>query len=224
MCNGGKKMKNTIKKIAAAIAAISVIGTASVSVSAATKEDVIAAARGAGFLEIYVQQLQNYLNVTKFTPEQYDIMVNGFSGIGSEMDDIAMQYFGKTVAQMKGEAQDNADPSSPSADDSWIKDLEDKMTDDNVLDIIDQIVQTGKDLDLDVTVEKKDEKSFLLTVKDQDGNIQFVTPVGKLVDRTGVSETESNNTAMPSISFAGLAAAGCLGVFGLGKAVKSDEE
>ena len=222
MCNGGKKMKNTIKKIAAAIAAISVIGTASLSVSAATKEDVIAAAKDAGFL--YVQQLQNYLNVTKFTPEQYDIMVNSFSEIGSEMNDIAKQHFDKTIDQIKDDAKNNTDPSSPSADDSWIKDFEDKMTDDNILDIIDQIVQTGKELDLDVTVEKKGEKSFLLTVKDQDGNIQFVTPVGKLVDRTGISEAESNNMAIPSIDFAGLAAAGCLGVFGLGKAVKSNEE
>lgn len=215
-------MKNTIKKIAAAIAAISVIGTASLGVSAATKEDVIATARGAGFLEEYVQQLQNFLNTSNFTPEQYDIMVNGLAGAGSDMDDIAMQYFGKTVAEMKGEAQDNADKTGKPVDDSWLNDLADKMTDDNVVDILDQMVQTGKDLGLDVTVEKKGEKSFLLTVKDKDGNVQFVSPVGKLVDRTGVSETKSNNAAMPV--FAGLTAIGCLGALGLRKVVKSGEE
>lgn len=210
-------MKNTIKKIAAAIAAISVIGTASLGVSAATKEDVIATARGAGFLEEYVQQLQNFLNTSNFTPEQYDIMVNGLAGAGAEMDDIAMQYFGKTVAEMKGEAESKSDKN-----DSWLNDIADKMTDDNVVEILDQIVNTGKDLGLDVTVEKKAEKSFLLTVKDKDGNVQFVSPVGKLVDRTGVSETKSNNAAMPV--FAGLTAIGCLGALGLRKVVKSGEE
>lgn len=215
-------MKNTIKKIAAAIAAISVIGTASLSVSAATKEDVIATARGAGFLEEYVQQLQNFLNTSNFTPEQYDIMVNGLASAGADMDDIAMQYFGKTIAQMKGEAESNADKNGKPVDDSWLNNIVDKMTDDNVVEILDKIVDTGKDLGLDVTVEKKGEKNFLITVKDKDGNVQFVSPVGKLVDRTGVSEAEGNNAAMPI--FAGIAATGCLGALIIGKTAKSNEE
>ncbi len=215
-------MKNTIKKIMAAVAAISVIGTASISVSAATKEDVVAAARGAGFLEEYVMQLQNYLNVTTFTPEQYDIMVNKLSSVGSEMDDIAMQYFGKTIAQMKGEAEEKAEEEGTPVDDTWLNEFTDKLTEDNVVEIVDEIVDMGNDLGLDVEVEKKGDKNFTLTVKDKEGNVQFVAPIGKQVDRTGVSEPE-NNTASTA-AFAVVTALGVAGIIVLTKAANTNEE
>jgi len=216
-------MKATIKKIAAVIAAASVIGTASLSVSAGTKEDVIAAARGAGFLEEYVQVLVNYLNVNQFTESQYDILASRIAGVGSEMDNIAMQYFGKTVAELKGAAQDKAEESGDEFDDSFLNDLADKMTDDNMVDILDQMVAAGKEVGLDVTVEKKGDKNFILTVKDKDGNVQLVTPVGKLVDRTGVSESTENNNAAAGV-FAGVAAAGIAGAVALGIKARKIEE
>ena len=51
-------MKSYIKKIAAVVSAVSIIGTMSISVSAATADDVVAAARSAGVLDEYVQMLQ----------------------------------------------------------------------------------------------------------------------------------------------------------------------
>lgn len=208
-------MKKTIKKIAAVLAAASVIGTASISASAATKEDVIAAARGAGFLEEYVQTLQNYLNVTKFTPEQYDILVSKLSGVGSEMDDIAMQYFGKTVAEMKGEAQEEAEKTGEEFDDSFLSELADKMTDENMVEILDQMVEAGKELGLEVTVEKKGDKDFILTVKDEEGKVQLVTPVGKLVDKTGKTVESKINVSHFAASCAGITIVGCAGAAAL---------
>ncbi|MBQ3566243.1 MAG: hypothetical protein IJA12_03590 [Oscillospiraceae bacterium] len=217
-------MKKTIKNILAVLAAVSVIGTASVSVSAATADDVVAAARGAGFLEEYVQMLQNYLNVTKFTSEQYDILVGAIAGAGSEMDDVAMQYFGKTVAELKGAAQEEADKNNTEFDDSFLVDIADKMTDDNMVEILDQMVEAGKELGLDVTVEKKDDKNYVLTVKDADGNVQLVTPVGKLVDRTGVIKTESNGSSVLPIACAGSTAIGIAGALAVTASLKKNEE
>ncbi len=215
-------MKKTLRKIAAVLAAVSVIGTASLSVSAGTKEDVIAAARGAGFLEEYVQVLVNYLNVNKFTESQYDILASRIAGVGSEMDKVALQYFGKTVAEMKGEAEDKAEQSGEEFDDSFLNDLADKMTDDNMVEILDQMVEAGKEVGLDVTVEKKDDKNFILTVKDEEGNVQLVTPVGKLVDRTGVEETDNN--MMPVAAGAAVTAVGIAGAAALVIGMRKNEE
>lgn len=215
-------MKNTFKKIAAVMAAVSVMGTASMSVSAATKEDVVAAARGAGFLEEYVMVLQNWLNGNNFNSDQYDTMVNMLYSAGSEMDEVALDMFGKTVAEMKGAAEEKADKEGTDVDDSWLSEIAGNMKDENITDILDEIVSAGKELGLDVTFEKKGDKEYILTVKDKDGNIQLVTPIGKLVDRTGVSETE-NNAVLP-LAFAGVTAIGCAGAYVLVKSLKKDEE
>ncbi|MGN0612684.1 MAG: hypothetical protein ACI4JB_02175 [Porcipelethomonas sp.] len=228
-------MKNHIKRLAAAAAAISVIGTASLSVSAATADDVVAAARGAGFQEEYVQVLQNYLNVSKFTSEQYDIMVDTLYSVGSEMDDIAMQYFGTTIAGMKGAGQSSSGDSdsddNKDFDDSFLKDLANKMTDDNIVSILDQMVSAGKELGLDVSFEKKSDKNYVLTVKDADGNIQLVTPIGNLVDRTGVQAgeltavtNESENSDLPALYILAAAALGCTGAAALAKTAKKEEK
>lgn len=218
-------MKKTIKKIAAVIAAASVLGTTSLTVSAGTKEDVVAAARAAGFLEEYVQTLQNFLNVNKFTPEQYDILAEKFSSVGSEMDEIALRYFGKTVEEMKTGAQKDADENDKNFDDSFLKDIVDKMEDDDIVNILDEMVDAGKELGLDVSVEKKGDKDFLLTVKDKDGNVQLVTPVGKLVDRTGVAESENaGNTASAAAACAGVTAVGCAGAIALTAVLRKKED
>ncbi len=215
-------MKNTFKKIAAVIAAASVISTASMSVSATTKEDVVAAARGAGFLEEYVMVLQNWLNGNKFNSDQYDTMIGMLYGAGEEMDEVAMDMFGKTVAEMKGEKEQEAEQNGTPVDDSWLVDIAEKMDDDNITEILDEMVSTGEELGLDVSFEKKSDKEYTLTVKDKDGNIQLVTPIGKLVDRTGVSE-EKNNAVLP-LAFAGVTAIGCAGAFVIAKSLKKNGE
>ncbi|MGN1480500.1 hypothetical protein [Porcipelethomonas sp.] len=216
-------MKKSLKKIAAAAAAVSIMCTAGISVSAATADDVIAAARGAGFLEEYVQVLDNYLKVNKFSSSQYDILVEKISNVGSEMDDIAMQYFGKTVAEMKGEAK--VDPDTGIVDDSFLREIADKMTSEQVLSSINEIVEAGKKMGLDITVEQKAEKSFVMTVRDSEGNVQLVTPVGKLVDQTGVQDNSGNDGFIWVAALcAGMIAAGGTGAWLLSRYNKKAEE
>lgn len=216
-------MKGTFKKIAAAAAAVSIMCTAGISVSAATAEDVVAAARGAGFQEQYVQVLENYLKVNKFTESQYDILVSKISSVGSDMDDMAMKYFGVTVDEMKG-GSDSGDSGSTDIDlgdekkNQFISDLVDKMTGEEIMNSINKIVDAGKQMGLDITVEKKGEKNFVMTVRDADGNVQLVTPVGKLVDTTGVEAASSDGSyTWVAALCAGMLAVGGTGAFALNK-------
>lgn len=187
-------MKKYLRKISAVIAASAVIATAGISASAATADDVVAAARSAGFLEEYVQYLQNYLRVNKFTSSQYDILVDGIANAGSELDDVALANFGKTVAEMKGE---NTDPETGEVNDSFLNQIEEALKSEDYVNTIDHIISAGKEVGLDITVEKNSDKSFTVTVRDKDGNVQMIAPVGKLVDRTGVeSENEEDNNFM----------------------------
>ena len=221
-------MKGTFKKIAAAAAAVSIMCTAGISVSAATAEDVVAAARGAGFQEQYVQVLENYLKVNKFTESQYDILVSKISSVGSDMDDMAMKYFGLTVDEMKGGSgsgsSDSGDSGSTDIDlgdekkNQFISDLVDKMTGEEIMNSINKIVDAGKQMGLDITVEKKGEKNFVMTVRDADGNVQLVTPVGKLVDTTGVEAASSDGSyTWVAALCAGMLAVGGTGAFALNK-------
>lgn len=93
-------MKNRLKSavFTAAVtmaAAIAFSGSAD-SVSAATKEDVIAAARAAGFPESYVQQGTNYLEGTEYTSEQYDRMVSEILSYTGRTDEAIALYLGQT--------------------------------------------------------------------------------------------------------------------------------
>lgn len=214
-------MKSYIKKIAAVVSAVSIIGTMSISVSAATADDVVVAARSAGFLEEYVQMLQNYLKVNKFSESQYDILVDKISNVGSEMDDVALKNFGKTIAEMKGEAK--VDPDTGVVDDSFLKDVVDKMTNENIMNSLNEIVEAGKKMGLNITVEQKGDKNFLMTVRDADGNVQTVVPVGKLVDTTGAEDNSAEGYPEFALLCSAVIAAGGIGAWLLSIANKKTE-
>ena len=214
-------MNSYIKKIAAVVSAVSIIGTMSISVSAATADDVVAAARSAGFLEEYVQMLQNYLKVNKFSESQYDILVDKKSNVGSEMDDVALKNFGKTIAEMKGEAK--VDPDTGVVDDSFLKDVVDKMTNENIMNSLNEIVEAGKKMGLNITVEQKGDKNFLMTVRDADGNVQTVVPVGKLVDTTGAEDNSAEGYPEFALLCSAVIAAGGIGAWLLSIANKKME-
>ncbi len=217
-------MKNKIKAIAAAAAAFTLIGTASIGASAATADDVVAAARGAGFLEEYVQMLQNYLNTSHFNSSQYDTMIGMLTSAGEDMDQVALDYFGKTVAEMKGEAQSKAEQTGSPIDDSFLNEIVEQMKDEDVVNIVDKIISTGKELGLDITAEKKGDKNYVITIKDENGNVQLVAPIGKLIDRTGVEEPDSSINVTVAASSATVAAAGCIGAAVLVSKAKKNEE
>ncbi len=65
-----------------------------VEVSAATKEDVIAAAREAGFSEVYIQQGINYLEANPgYTSDDYDRMIVSLNNYAASVDKSIDQYF-----------------------------------------------------------------------------------------------------------------------------------
>ncbi len=189
-------MKRTIKRLLAAVSAVSVLTFSGLSVSAATAEDVIGAARAAGFLEVYIQQLDNFLKTHSYTSAQYDMMLNALGNIEDIGDEVAQKYFGKTLDEMRGEAGVDKETGVP--DDSWAADIADKMSNHQLMSSLKELVNAGKKMGLDVTIDKKGDKNYVMTVRDASGNIQMIAPVGKIVDRTGVEVSEEN----PFIGFA----------------------
>ena len=66
-----KKFRNVF---ASFLATLMISGAAlkTTDIYATTKEDVVAAARSAGFSEVYIQQGINFLESGSYTSEQYD--------------------------------------------------------------------------------------------------------------------------------------------------------
>lgn len=229
-------MKKRFKRAVAAISAVSVLAFGGLTASAATKDDVIAAARSAGFLEVYVQQLSNFLASNNFSSDQYDIMIGALGNIESYGDEIALQYFGKTLDEMRGQAEEADKNNQTNKDknkldkptsDSWAAQIVDKMTNEQLINSLNEIVNTGKQLGLDITVEQNGDKNFIMTVKDSNGNVQLVTPIGKVVATTGV-EVEQADSSLGFESVAALCAsvlaAGGIGAWLLGRKNKKAGE
>ncbi|MBS1324784.1 MAG: hypothetical protein HP044_02445 [Oscillospiraceae bacterium] len=143
------------------------------------------------------------------------------SNVGSEMDDVALKNFGKTIAEMKGEAK--VHPDTGVVDDSFLKDVVDKMTNENIMNSLNEIVEAGKKMGLNITVEQKGDKNFLMTVRDADGNVQTVVPVGKLVDTTGAEDNSAEGYPEFALLCSAVIAAGGIGAWLLSIANKKME-
>ncbi len=207
-------MKKTFKRIIAAVSAVSVIAFGGISASATTADDVIAAARGAGILDTYVAQLENFLRANDFTSNQYDMMIDGLGNIRNISIDVVHQYFpdvesideffgggGSSEETTDDSNSDNTSPTSKpnlSKDEQTIQDMaqqiQDNMTDEQMLQAIQEVIDTGKKIGLDITVEQTGDKSFTMTVKDKDGNVKLVAPIGKLVSTTGVEAQQQDGS------------------------------
>lgn len=87
-------------------------------VSAATKEDVIAAARAAGFSESYVQQGINYLESGSYTPEQYDKMVAIINSYSGRTEEAIRDYLGGSSNPDPVPPEENIENNSPSVTES----------------------------------------------------------------------------------------------------------
>ncbi len=256
-------MKKNIKSIITAISTASLIAFGGITASATTADDVIAAARGAGIRETYVQTLANFLRSNKFSSSQYDTMISGIGNIRNTNLDLIKKYFpeidsyddiygtGSSSSSEENKNDSNSSsnssgndkpsgnknenkPQTPSGtltkDEQTIQDLaekiEDKVTSEEMLDSINQIISTGKDLGLDITVEQNGEKNFTITVKDKEGNVKLVTPVGKLVSKTGVENKSDNENDLASVVAlsASLLTAGSIGAWVLGRKNNKIEE
>lgn len=96
----------------------------------------------------------------------------------------------------------------------------DKMTNDQLIKSLNEIVNTGKQLGLDITVEQNGDKNFIMTVKDSKGNVQLVTPIGKVVATTGAeAEVDESDLGLESVAAlcASVLAAGGIGAWLLGR-------
>ena len=88
-------------------AACFAVAAGSLSASAATKEDVIAAARAAGFPEVYVQAGINKLNEEEYTSEDYDSFIAALHTYEDEIWEKINQQFGTITT-----APENGGPST----------------------------------------------------------------------------------------------------------------
>lgn len=196
-------MKKKIKRFIAAVTAITAVAFGGISASATTADDVIAAARGAGILETYVAQLENFLRANNYTSDQYDKMIGGIGNIRNISLSVIQAYFPEVQSVEEffgggGSSNNGSDSSSNNGDvvdkldkneqpiKNKAEEIVENMTPEQMLEAIDEIIKTGKEIGLDVTVEQTGEKSYILTAKDKDGNVKLVMPIGKLVSRTGI--------------------------------------
>lgn len=243
-------MKMKLKGIIAAITAVSAIAFGSVSVSATTADDVIAAARGAGILDTYVAQLENFLLVNKFNSDQYDMMIDGLANIRSISLDVVRQYFpdvqsiddffgsgsssgnGDTPTDSSSNASSGNTPVVDKLDKNekplkdLAEDIQQNMSTEQMLDAINEVIETGKKIGLDITVEQTGEKSFLLTAKDKDGVVKLVMPIGKLVSTTGIeAESDKDNGFMTVAAIcAAVTASAGIGAYALSRKNKTGEQ
>ncbi len=90
-----KRIRKSILSFAAA-ASVTLMLQNAVSVSAATKDDVVAAARDAGFSEVYIQQGINYLEANPdYTSDDYDAMIGKIYDYAATADKAVDDYFQK---------------------------------------------------------------------------------------------------------------------------------
>lgn len=141
-----------------------------ITASAATKSDVIAAAKATGVPDIYVQQLTNYLNVVSFTPEQYDKMValaNSYKGISDEKaQELYQKYAGELSSSEK-------------------EDIYKGFSAEQKAEILNKVAEVGGDVDVNITVDKVSDKRYSITATDKDGKVVTVINAGQFVDQTG---------------------------------------
>lgn len=225
------------RSIIAAVSAVTVIALGSMPVSATTAADVVAAARGAGIHSTYVAQLENFLAANEFTSEQYDKMIGGLGNIGSISLSVVQRYFPEIQSiedfyngpSSGGSDKDpeNTDPTENKKPETIVngtltpeeeniknktEEIMDSMTTDDMLAAIDELIQTGKEIGLDITAEQVGDKAFTITVKDKDGNIKLVAPIGQLVSKTGVEAVSADTNYAPAVASAALLVSGIAAV------------
>ena len=108
------RIKQILCVSAALGAACFAVAAGSLSASATTKEDVIAAARAAGFPEVYVQAGINKLNEEEYTSEDYDSFIAALHTYEDEIWEKINQQFGTvTTAPESGDSSTTVTTTAP---------------------------------------------------------------------------------------------------------------
>ncbi|MBP1566190.1 MAG: hypothetical protein J6A58_10595 [Oscillospiraceae bacterium] len=95
-----KKFRNVF---ASFLATLMISGAAlkTTDIYATTKEDVVAAARSAGFSEVYIQQGINFLESGSYTSEQYDAMIAALYSYAGMTDSEIQNYLDNAGIQVE---------------------------------------------------------------------------------------------------------------------------
>lgn len=104
-----KKLKSFVASLLVTAAASVFIGTG-IRAAAATKEDVIAAARSVGLYDNYIQMAINHLETTSYTSEQYDQMVSLIYANGASLNDMIKDYLGEQEVPLPADPPAVSDP------------------------------------------------------------------------------------------------------------------
>ncbi len=129
------KKKNSIVITLAALICMGACSANIQTAGAATKEEVVAAARKAGFPEVGIQQGLNYAQSRDFTPEQYDKIIESiesYDGLTYEAIVAFLEASGMEVEQpSQDQIIDNPDNAANDAEGASSEEAEKDMTDDS---------------------------------------------------------------------------------------------
>lgn len=171
------------KKITAAAASVVIAGSMAISASAATWQEAVQAAKDAGCQDHNVQQLSTFLeaNSTYFTAAQYDKMIAKLKEISDKFVKPAANDMGVTDLSTLTEAQK-------------VEIGKKVWSDENRQEIIDALVNLGKEFNVTVTVTKAASNANYAGY-DVSATINGAeNPVNPPIEQTG-TESEPVNTA-----------------------------
>lgn len=100
------------KKIAASLTAFLCLGTCFVSAAASTQDDVLEAARKAGFPESLVQQGFNYINGVDYSSEEYDLMISAINEYSQKTDEEIANILESNGVEVPAEYSKTEKPAS----------------------------------------------------------------------------------------------------------------
>ena len=127
------------KRISAAVLSLAMVATMAVSASAATKDEVVQAAKDNGVQAHNVKQLENFLKShnDKFTDAERDEMVKAIADAG----EIVKKYTDKDLASLEESERDS---------------ILSSMTEEDKKAVLDKMVDMGAKVKVKVTYEKSD--------------------------------------------------------------------
>lgn len=196
------------KKITAAAASVVIAASMAVSASAATWEEAVQAAKDGGVQDHNVQQLSTFLeaNSSYFTAAQYDTMIAKLKEISDKFVKPAANNMGVTDLSTLTEAQKNEIGKTV-----W--------SDANRQEIIDALVNLGKEFNVTVIVTKAADSANYAGY-DVSAKINGAeNPVNPPVEQTGTESAPANTAAV-----AGAAAAILLAGAGIVVVAKKNKE
>lgn len=195
----GKKITISIFVTAAIMSILPIL-----SISAATKEDVIAAAKAAGFSENVVQSGINLIESGNYSEQEYDSMLSAievFKGMTNEAIKECLNSSGINVDIPSSENNEESSKEFSSLTekekDEYIADMTTseknqiikELDRDKQIEIIDKLIDASESIGLNVTVDSLSKDKLEYSIRDTSGEVVDIASVGNIVDDTGIDYT-----------------------------------